>query len=80
MTSQQDIFKIVEEQLKNNPQELKKLKKKMKKWSNSPEGHKNLQRMMNMMGQQKVEEEKELEPREVLRQKIRDMKNQRKRK
>ena len=49
MASQTDLMKMVEDQLKSNPQELKKLKKKMRKWGKSPDGHKKLSNMMQAM-------------------------------
>ena len=73
-----DLMRIAEEQLKNNPEELKKLKKKMKKWGKTMEGQKKIQRMLSAVGTPPTsEEETKVEPRDALRARLKAMKDKR---
>ena len=74
-----NIFKVIEEQMKNNPEELKKLKRKMKKWQKKPEGKKKLENMLRTLGANIPQElePKELEPKEILRRRLKAMKDKR---
>jgi len=77
------MLNVVQEQLKSNPKELKKLQKKMKKWGNTPEGQKNLTKMLQAMsGLSQIqppsdEEPQEIEPKDILRARIKAMENKR---
>ena len=80
----ENMMDVVQEQLKNNPKELKKLKKKMKKWGNSPEGQKNITKMLQAMSGLTQQQQpsagdmpQELEPKDILRKKIKTMKDKR---
>ena len=81
MANQPDLMKIVEDQLKSNPQELKKLKKKMRKWGKSPDGQQKIAKMMQTMSgivpPVQSEETPDPEPRDVLRARIKSMKDKR---
>ena len=76
----QNMMNVIQDQLKNNPQELKKMKRKMKKWSKTPEGLKKIEKMKQAMGtmqQPSTEEQEELEPKDILRARLRAMKDKR---
>ena len=78
----ENMLNVVQEQLKSNPKELKKLKKKMKKWGNTPEGQKNLTKMLQAMSgltqtPTTDEEPQEIEPKDILRARIKAMENKR---
>ena len=73
-----DLMSVVQQQFQNNPDELKKLKKKMKKWGKQPGAQQKIENMMRTMGLAvPKQEEKEKEPREVLRAKLKQMKDKR---
>ena len=73
-----NIFKVIEEQMKNNPEELKKLKRKMKKWQKQPEGKKKLENMLRTLGADIPQgSPQELEPKEILRRRLKAMKDKR---
>ena len=73
-----NIFKVIEEQMKNNPEELKKLKRKMKKWQKQPEGKKKLENMLRTLGADIPQgSPQELEPRDILRARLKAMKDKR---
>ena len=82
MNDSVDIVKIIEEQMKNNPQELKKLKKKMRKWNKQPGSNKKIETMLRAFGANipsppAQSQEEHLEPRDILRKKLKDMKDKR---
>ena len=70
----------MEDILKNvDPKELKKLKKKMKQWSNQPGGKEKIENMMKSFGGMATPQvaEEEEDPRAKLRRRLADMKNKR---
>lgn len=73
-----NIFKVIEEQMKNNPEEFKKLKRKMKKWQKQPGGKEKIENMLRTLGANiPTGSPQELEPREILRARLKAMKDKR---
>ena len=75
-----DLMTAVQQQFQNNPDELKKLKKKMKKWGKQPGAQQKIENMMRTMGlaipqSQPLEEEKD--NRQLLREQIKAMRDKR---
>ena len=72
------ILKVIEEQMKNNPEESKKLKRKMKKWQKQPGGKEKLETMLRTLGVNIPQgSPQELEPKEILRRRLKAMKDKR---
>ena len=71
------LMSVIEQQMSSNPEEFKKLKRKMKKWSKSPDGHKKISNLTKTMTGLQQEAEEEKEPREILRKRLKNMKDKR---
>ena len=73
-----NVLKIIEEQMKGNPEEMKKLKRKMRKWQKQPDAKQKIEAMMRTLGANVPQgSPQELEPREILRRRIKAMKDKR---
>lgn len=75
-----DLTQFVDEQMKKNPKEFKKIQKKLKQLQSQPGGEAKLDEMLQQFGINDMNDTVEYEvvdPREALRRKIKNMENQR---
>ena len=74
----QKMMGMIQEQLKNNPREFKKMKKQMKQWSKEPGAVDKMQNLLKTMGvDPDPHKEHVTDPRAALRHKLKLMRDKR---
>ena len=74
----QNMMNMIQEQLKNNPREFKKMKKQMKQWGKEPGAVDKMKNLLQTMGvDTNPNKEHATDPRAALRHKLKLMRDKR---
>ena len=74
----QNMMNMIQEQLKNNPREFKKMKKQMKQWAQEPGALDKMKNLLQTMGvDPHPPKENTTDPRAALRHKLKLMRDKR---